>query len=67
MTTEKSIVQLAMECFDELNGQKQRLWNMANDLFGVLQQAQSALMRSAQDEGEVLALIETTLDKYTKK
>lgn len=64
--TEKSTAQLALECFDELQAQKQRIWGMAEDMFQVLQEAQTALRRSAPDEGAVLALIETTLDKYTK-
>jgi hypothetical protein len=67
MTAEKSTAQLALECFDELQAQKQRIWDMANDLFQVLQEAQAALVRSAPNEDAVSALIETTLDKYTKK
>lgn len=63
----KSTVQLAKDCFDQIHAQKQRIWDMAEDLFKVLEEAQTALVRSAPDEGAVLALIETTLDKYTKK
>jgi hypothetical protein len=53
--------------FNELNAQKQRIWDMANDLFKTLLLAEEALKRHADTEGEVLALIETTLNKYAKK
>ena len=58
---------LATEVIDELQAQKQRIWNMANDLFQVLQVTHESLNRYHDTESEVLALIETTLNKYTKR
>ena len=62
-----SLRQEVESVFDEMQAQKQRIWDMANDLFKVLQVAEEALKGHAETEGEVLALIDTTLNKYAKE
>jgi len=62
-----SLRQEVESVFDEMQAQKQRIWDMANDLFKVLQVAEKALKCHAETEGEVLALIETTLNKYARE